>query len=495
MKKFICVCVFFLLLTTNVFASSKIDEIFKKISPDGETVTFKSVKPVTEEESGLLLSGILKKKFGEEGYDMYIVCKAPEFLSCDLTINSNDLIYEYDSITNQEIIKKGEIKKYKITAIYDEPTEFSRKKVENYISKIIEGKADDVTKYYEIEDLVLINYYYMTGERSGLYNYGSPGIALKFIKEINEITYGADIDFYLDIRMGEFYKTFSDGLGMMTIFYNDYAYAIKEKGIFLKNILYIPETTKDTKEAYIEAAQKRIDDYLGNDNIKVTYGGLLTSLDDSPIIPELEQNNDGNYYNVNISGITYNFCIVKTKNNNLSNPKYVGKNLETDISISTNDFFVPLDADVKASKITSGSEYERIKKILNFQNGVIYDLKLYSPSTKKYITQLVNDFFEVNIPINEELKTKNLVVYYIDDNGIKIEYPVTIKDKVATFNTNHFSIYTLTEKINEDEKIDQEENKNNIIDNPATGDITIYYVLLFTISLLSLISIIYLKKI
>ena len=76
----------------------------------------------------------------------------------------------------------------------------------------------------------------------------------------------------------------------------------------------------------------------------------------------------------------------------------------------------------------------------------MFDLKLYSNAQNKYIKKLDNRTFEVRIPINNKLKNKKLVVYYVDENNNKQVYDVTIKDEYAIFNTNHFSIYTLAEK-------------------------------------------------
>ena len=42
------------------------------------------------------------------------------------------------------------------------------------------------------------------------------------------------------------------------------------------NILYVPSDTEKTPEAYVAAAQKRVDDYLGTDSgVKISYTGEL----------------------------------------------------------------------------------------------------------------------------------------------------------------------------------------------------------------------------
>lgn len=46
-----------------------------------------------------------------------------------------------------------------------------------------------------------------------------------------------------------------------------------------------------------------------------------------------------------------------------------------------------------------------------------------------------------------ELRGKNLVAYYVDDSGEIKEYAVEVVDNVAVFETDHFSIYTVAEKV------------------------------------------------
>lgn len=92
----------------------------------------------------------------------------------------------------------------------------------------------------------------------------------------------------------------------------------------------------------------------------------------------------------------------------------------------------------------------------------MFDIKLYSESTNKYVTKLENGTFEVKIPLDPKFEGKNLVVYYTDEAGKVTEYTVTVKDGYATFTTNHFSIYTLAVKTNNNTKPEKDET-------PKTG--------------------------
>ena len=89
------------------------------------------------------------------------------------------------------------------------------------------------------------------------------------------------------------------------------------------------------------------------------------------------------------------------------------------------------------------------------------------------ITKLENGIFEVTMPVPTDLEGKNLAIYYVTEDGKVEEHEVTIKDGYATFQTNHFSIYTLAEK-------------TNSIVNPKTGDNISLYIILSISSLIML---------
>lgn len=54
-------------------------------------------------------------------------------------------------------------------------------------------------------------------------------------------------------------------------------------------------------------------------------------------------------------------------------------------------------------------------KVLDTIETKTYDIELYSPSLQEKITQLDDGNFQVRIPIPDEFKDKDLVVYYIDE--------------------------------------------------------------------------------
>ena len=443
-EKFLGILVFILmilLVPNSVNASEMTDNLIKKIAPDGKNVILKSVVPKDDMEADYLMNSIVAKFINPQEHEYYAWCEGDGFTTCIVELWTEDYNTAWDSESNKEVVISGEKVSYTLNATYDVPSIENITMMDKFVSKLKSG-----SNQYTIEDLSLINYY-MTGVKSELWNREAPGRALKFVKELNEITEGSDVNFFLEARMGTEDESlmYEDAYGPMSIFYGDYAYTYIDKGLYLKRVIYIPEDTADTKDAYIVAAQRRIDEYLGKDNgVIVSYGGLLSSLEDDAIDETYEINHDGNYYNIEVLGRNYKFYIAKADESLLVEPTYSGKNIKTDISITSDSAKLPLDTIINAEKLTSGAEYERILGILDLDANVTYDVKLYSNALGDYITKLDDGTFNVKIPVPADLKGKDLVVYYVDKYGnVDDDYTVKPEGDYVMFNTDHFSIYTL----------------------------------------------------
>ena len=145
---------------------------------------------------------------------------------------------------------------------------------------------------------------------------------------------------------------------------------------------------------------------------------------------------------------SYKFVIIKD-DNKLTVPSHSTVDLNTSVSVSTDSTLVPLDTVIEVNKLTEGTDYDRIIEVLNVEEDETFDIKLHSGSLDKYVTKLEDGKFEVKIPIPEKFNgKKNLIVYYVDENNTPIPYTATIDEEAncVTFLTDHFSIYTLTEK-------------------------------------------------
>lgn len=261
----------------------------------------------------------------------------------------------------------------------------------------------------------------------------------------------------------------------------------------------------------MKSAQTRIDNYFGKDKVKLVDAGKLEEflnsyvLDNQDIIDEMYEYNESmknfpgyvaktkeeianqlkeemrsmvsdilkeneHIYKVIIGDNTY-YTLIRFDSSKMVETTYRTSDILTDVSISSSNKTIPYDALVNVRKITDGETYKKILDILKLTNSEMYDLKLFSKSLDNYVSKLVNGSFEVKIPIKDEYKNKNLIAYYVDDNGKATEYEVTVKDGYAIFNTDHFSIYTLGVKN---------------VNNPQTGDNIINSVILAFVSIICL---------
>ena len=490
---FVFVMVGAILLPNNVFASTtleNVDEVMKKISPDLENATFYMKKPTTMEEADFSISGYINKLISGEDYNVFGFYDI-ETDNCEVSFQSSDYqpgeYIGWNSETNQPIYSDsvGWTKSYNIKVDFVTPS--SNATVSDYISKLNDLNPTDSSTYYIIEDLSLINYY-LTSEKSELWNPGAPGRALKY-STINNVTKGANITYYLEIRAGSQDETlmYESAFGPMSIFYNGSLYGTKEEGVYLKRVIYIPQATADTKEAYIEAAQKRINDYLENNSVVVSYGGLISSLDDGSEDPDYPISSDGNYYNVKIESRTYKFYIVKGTDSQLIEPTYLGLDLESKIEITSEDSTIPLDTALTVKNVDDTS----IKNKIETENYYSFDISLYSDAKSSKIEKLNNGKFLVKIPVPTELSGKDLIVYYLTSNGDLEEHAVTIKDSYAEFETDHFSVYTLAEKTTSTTPTTPTSNtttdSTNPTSNPQTGDNIMFYISMLGLSIIGLV--------
>lgn len=478
-KKIIGVCLIsFLLFISNINAEENGDELIKKIAPDGKNAVFKMKRPTSQIEGDFNINGYVNNVFKDDGYVIQAACLSEPYEDCIVEIYSKD--YESNWNTGETI--KGWKSEYNIKVTYEEPNENSI--INGYEKKLNDFDSSNPSTYYMIEDLSLINYY-LTSNKSELWNTGAPGRALKY-STINNITNGSNVTYYIDARAGNQDESlmYESAFGPMSIFYNGYLYLTKEEGVYLKRVIYIPKDTKNDVNSYILEAQKRINNYLGSSSkVKITYGGKLSDLDefaediDYPI-----SSDDGNYYNIRVGDRTYKFYIIKADSDKLVNPTYIATDIVSNIQITSNDSKIPLDTLVTVKNINDNSFKDKI----GTNNYKIYDINLYSDANNSKIEKLDNGKFLVKIPIPKQLDNKNLIVYYITSSGEKEKHEVIVKNGLATFETNHFSTYILAEN---------NIIKNEVISNPKTEDNIYLYIGTTLLSLVLMLGIyLYFKK-
>lgn len=441
-------------------------EIFEKIAPNG-VWTINGSKPTNMEDAEFLLTAMAGDIEVPKGYEIYaFVEPADKFNPEDVSL------YLY--------YKNSLLKNITIKAVYNEPSKEVKTEVNHVLDKISDkiGENLDEETGFLLEDLYLINYLNVSeGGRDD-------SKALNFSKDLIALTNGSNISYKFDSRLGSFTPTGLWGFsgGKVIVYHDGVAVGTTNIGLTTSHVIYVSSDTKDTDEARIEAALKRIKEYLGtNVDVKIEVGGTLDSLNEDEFTWKDhgfidEKTSGANYYNITIRGEVYKFAICKKDDKKLETPEFLASDVTSNITIKSTSTEVPLDTAITVKEVES----DEIKEALGTNKYTAYDISLYSNAKDAKITKLENDKFIVSVPVPKNLKGKDLVVYYVNDNGKKEEHVSTIKDNIVSFETNHFSTYVLTEKV---------------IENPNTLDNVGMNAFIGFISLIGIVgSILYIKR-
>ena len=421
-----------LFITSNVSAAKMSDEFKSYLNEDGK-FEFNSTIPTDEEYFALMVDRVTYDE-NQNWNGLQFNNISADYDEVDLTINK----YE----TNEETHR------VKLQWNYDKT---ANKKIKDFIQTTLKNRTE-----FNVYDLELVNYWVNSVKN----DYKAE--LIMFSGELKTALNYGNIEFDIRIGGGGYAPFTSEAIGLAYFGYGGSVYhTISVFGATGDHILYVPTETEDTAEAIRAAAQKRIDDYLGETDVEVNYISTAREyLLDNSSVTSYNNFEEVFKYELGLAGVNENdliyiidipidenmgdskYVIIRRDSSKMVSPISKTSDLSTDIEISTNST-LPLDTIIQAKELTSGKEYERIIKLLNVNDNLTFDLKLYSESIGEYITKLDDGTFEVKIPIPENFKNKELKVYYVDEEGKTTEYKVESKGDYAIFKTNHFSIYTL----------------------------------------------------
>lgn len=151
----------------------------------------------------------------------------------------------------------------------------------------------------------------------------------------------------------------------------------------------------------------------------------------------------------------------------------------TNIKLDSTTEVVPKDTTLEVNAITNGEKYNTVMATLGnkVNKFTLYDITLKSNGVKIQPSGKV----KISIPVPEEFDKEKLVIYRINEDGTKVRYDInveTIEGKdYATFETDHFSLYTLVSE-KTDNNNSNELNENPTVDKeldttPKTGSIDV----------------------
>lgn len=369
-------------------------------------------------------------------------------------------------------VKTYKYKAYETTFEYVTPNSKIKNRLDGYAKTFVVDNQNIEEHLFLMEDLETINYKYAFpsfGEWidsiNAIINYSS-----EFQNKIGYMNIGTK----LDTRAGWDDQFTSGCFGFLNLLFDGVIYSyVNTTGIKQNNVLYVPDETENTREAYIKAALDRVNKYIPKANVKIEYAGQIADINDFGVLSlkDIVDVNKtlGEYYKVTIGEEEYYYFIAKDSSK-MRTPVMNTVDALTDISIKTDSSEVPLDSKINTVVIDAKSdEYKEFLKKANINNGLVVDLKLFSDSINKNISKLENGVFKVYVPLNDELRKLDLTAYYVKDNGEIEKHDVKIEGDYLVFETNHFSTYVIG---------------GNKLENPATLDNVSTWIITTGVSLL-----------
>lgn len=222
--------------------------------------------------------------------------------------------------------------------------------------------------------------------------------------------------------------------------------------LHLNTSIYEPTGIYELKTLWIDDNAGNYDDYVGELSEKISFY-LVNEDTTSPSTPEDKPSNNSGESNTpssensneNSSNVSSGLSLSINRNEvKQESPKQQSKSIQikdskTNITISAPKGVLPEGTTAKVSPISN------VASALSDKLGtfLLYDIKLVDENGN---TVQPKGTVTVGIPVPDGFDIDKLVVYYIDEEGNLIEYPVVVKDGVAYFETDHFSYYALAEK-------------------------------------------------
>lgn len=464
MKKLITTLTFILailILPKSVYAITSLDDVII----DGK-LEVPSVAPANFSEYYDFIGNYLMELDGVES-------AYPSNANADYTVADIDIDYKNGTSENRSAVQ----------IVYTGGDSTIKTKLEQFASKFVLGQT------FLVKDLEIINYLANIDNSNSFEEVRN--VMLNYSSEFRELMGNTNVKLSLNTPtgMGDAGTLFEAHLGDSVISYKGIAYATTMAlGVRVEHIIYVADGTTNLKDA----AQERIDNYIGSGKFTVSDGGTIDSLYTDPVDKdndfaelEIDPTTVENYYNLSNGTETIPVLII-ADSSKMKTPSYMSKDLDTNVSVSTDNSTVPLDTYVKATKITSGEEYEKIIKVLNITDNETFDLELFSSTLKDNIKKLDNGKFLVKIPISNELNDKDLVVYFVNKDNTIEEHEAKVIDGYVQFETNHFSIYTVAAKTTETNTDSSTTPEETPINNPETYDNISLYMIIAIISTLGL---------
>lgn len=255
-------------------------------------------------------------------------------------------------------------------------------------------------------------------------------------------------------KAGIVLKAVSAGGGIQ---YNGTEYDVYRNGIYYMTVvvesiyhfeLTVPNSIDENK--HVEYACDKLSEYL------------IKNFEEERTVT-LKQVKD-NVYSVLVNGQSYDdMQLVLKKEAAISR-----EDKTTGVKLDTTTNTVSEDTVISVTNVESKEILNRVKVCLKdiSDKYITYDINLLENGIKVQ----PNGKVKISIPIPDGFDKEKLEIYRITDSGEKISYQVTVEGNLATFETDHFSIYVLAE--NKSKVAVSNKQKDN---TPKTGVVNITY--------------------
>ena len=344
------------------------------------------------------------------------------------------------------------------------------KDIQGYVQHSIDDWAEGRPDLYAIDDLSFVNYVangYVNTDSERVYG---EDLMINYAADYHKDVAGKNISVYVDNRAGEVNAFSEISFGVGALMRDGYIYETYGAiGGEVQQVVYIPEDTDDSTEAFIDAATARINDYYAGTKLDGAFT-LKAKTGIANVLKPWESADEfiniigsDTYYELSLNGEKKCNVVILKNDDKMTKPSFYSVDLETDASIKSDSAEIPLDAQISINQL-SEKESAAIAETVGIDDAEGFDIEVYSSLFKQYIKQLENGKFLVSVPVSDELAKKgDLMAYYVADDGTIERHIATVKDGFATFETTHFSTYAIGEAT--------EAPTSDLVDiNPATLD-------------------------
>lgn len=394
----------------------------------------------------------------EEKYNVTVTCETA--VSC--TVNVGDQTLEINPQTVMQ--QMGTV---------------SQKVQEIIAGQFTQNEDGSITANYNLFDMDFINF---------MYNNVQNGMAGIMNVELNTIyNYFPELQSINEALEGKYNAWFEGGTDNATVgdvvtsitspviaYYNEIMTNYGEGTFNFAPIILVGKGTSELE--YIQEAQKRIEEYVGN---LEKYPVKLEQLEDEVTgTQQLEISKflkgagvvDVNYtsYKAKLTIGTKSFTVYVVKvdekvivdaYNAITTSAMYG-----DITATLSTYGLDIPADVQLSIEDITDKFKDSEWIADW----VLDIKLYSESMSQYITKTDNGF-EIKIPVKGDFVKEGHNIWYILGDVLKEKIPYEVVEeegqKYVVFKVLHLSQYGM---VSEDASAEKEEDKP-LDENPKTG--------------------------